>query len=392
MSALFPSSISVMGFDIPAKYVAGAVTLLVIFCCGCCYCRCRKKTKIVASEQFKWPSSSRFLKKTDPGHPPKLVVNKYDAELRSDTIPEDRESFWIAKYQPNGDREEVRCQMYLRWRDGIVFGVGLEKVRQLCKISGQYKYNRASNQTVLVMTCKFSNELDTVMFHGCGNGTSFMGNCYMHEIDRFALMADVPVIRQASACKFKGSFLFQKMDSMGDPSFRMRLHSRGVHKWAGPLFPDEMITPPTSPLQSSKGRAESRYTPVQRGDGNRVGNPGSRRGSMTPRRGRKRRFLAKLNPFSGRKQSRHVEFGVLTPTTSADGRAGEFEREFPPWVQKGAEDDDEEEDNYGGASSRGRLPVSPARAIARSSSVPPIDNMNYLEIDGVPGRNGPAMV
>ena len=33
---------------------------------------------------------------------------------------------------------------------------------------------------------RFSNELDTVMFHGCGNGTGFTGNCYIHEIDRFS--------------------------------------------------------------------------------------------------------------------------------------------------------------------------------------------------------------
>ena len=36
---------------------------------------------------------------------------------------------------------------------------------------------------------RFSNELDKVMFHGCANGTSFMGNCYMHEIDRFSLLS-----------------------------------------------------------------------------------------------------------------------------------------------------------------------------------------------------------
>ena len=39
--------------------------------------------------------------------------------------------------------------------------------------------------------------------------------------------------------KSKGSFLFLKMDSMGDPALRLRLHSRRVHKWAGKLFPDD---------------------------------------------------------------------------------------------------------------------------------------------------------
>ena len=39
--------------------------------------------------------------------------------------------------------------------------------------------------------------------------------------------------------KFKGSFLMLKMDSMGDPQLRVRLHSRRVHKWAGNLFPDD---------------------------------------------------------------------------------------------------------------------------------------------------------
>ena len=39
-------------------------------------------------------------------------------------------------------------------------------------------------------------------------------------------------------------------------------------------------------------------------------------------------------------------------------------REFPPWVQKGADyDDDQEEDEdpYSGVLSRGRLPISPGR-------------------------------
>ncbi|CAM9646695.1 unnamed protein product [Ascophyllum nodosum] len=396
----FPSTITILGFDIPFLYVAGAATALVILLCGCCFCGCcRKKTKIVASEKFRWPSSSKFLKKTDPGHPPKLIVDKYDAELRRDRLPEDRESFWIAKYQPNGERDEVRNQMYLRWKDGVVFGVGFEKVRQLCKIKGEYKYNRVSNQTVVAMTCKFSNELDKVMFHGCANGTSFMGNCYMHEIDRFSLLSNVPGLRQASACKFKGSFLLQKMEGMGDPSLRVRLHSRRVHKWAGDRYPDDTVSPPTSPLYAlNERRPDEGYDPVDGDAASRRkpyggGSTSSRssRSSRSRPKVRVKRALSRLNPFSRRKR-RHFDFGetALTPT---DVRAEE--REFPPWVQKGADyDDDQEEDEdpYSGVLSRGRLPISPGRTPRGIATLSPNDKINYLEIDGIPGRSGPAMV
>eukprot|EP00904_Undaria_pinnatifida_P009333 jgi/Undpi1/552/HiC_scaffold_10.g04016.m1 len=129
--------------------------------------------------------------------------------------------------------------MYLRFRDGIIYGLGYETIRKLCKVSGKYKLNPRSNQTTLAFTCTFSNELDTVMFHGCGNGTGFIGNCYIHEINRFSTFSDVPGIRSMGGDKSKGSFLFLKMDSMGDPALRLRLHSRRVHKWAGKLFPDD---------------------------------------------------------------------------------------------------------------------------------------------------------
>lgn len=41
--------------------------------------------------------SSRFLKSTDPSHPPKFVVDKYEDPVRTDVLPEDSETFWIGK-------------------------------------------------------------------------------------------------------------------------------------------------------------------------------------------------------------------------------------------------------------------------------------------------------
>lgn len=57
-------------------------------------------------------------------------------------------------YQPNGERGEVRHQMYLRFRAGAVYGIGYEDARKLCKISGKYRHNKRANQTVLVLACK----------------------------------------------------------------------------------------------------------------------------------------------------------------------------------------------------------------------------------------------
>ena len=44
--------------------------------------------------------------------------------------------------------------MYLRFRDGAVYGIGYEHVRKLCKISGKYRLDKRSNQTVVVLECK----------------------------------------------------------------------------------------------------------------------------------------------------------------------------------------------------------------------------------------------
>lgn len=37
-------------------------------------------------------------------------------------------------YQPNDARKEVKQRMYLRFREGAVYGIGFEDVRQLCKV------------------------------------------------------------------------------------------------------------------------------------------------------------------------------------------------------------------------------------------------------------------
>lgn len=51
---------------------------------------------IVFFDRF-FACSASYLRKTDPAHPPKLVVNKYEAEIRTDRLPEERESFWIGE-------------------------------------------------------------------------------------------------------------------------------------------------------------------------------------------------------------------------------------------------------------------------------------------------------
>ncbi|CAN0049388.1 unnamed protein product, partial [Hapterophycus canaliculatus] len=129
------------------------------------------------------------LKKTDPTRPPKLVVVKYEDPVRTDELPEDTETFWVVKYQPNGERNEVMHQMYLRFAMGEVYGVGYEEARKLCKISGKYKLNKQSKQIVLAIECKFSNECDTVLFLGWGNGTGIIGNCFVREINPFSVFS-----------------------------------------------------------------------------------------------------------------------------------------------------------------------------------------------------------
>lgn len=58
--------------------------------------------------------------------------------------------------------------------------------------------------------------------------------------------SSVPGLRHSSSAsiQYKGSFLMLKMPGMGDPRLRTRLHMRRVHKWAGPLFPDDCETLP----------------------------------------------------------------------------------------------------------------------------------------------------
>ena len=40
------------------------------------------------------PCSSKFLKKVDPAHPPKMVVEKYEDPIRTEAIPIDWETHW----------------------------------------------------------------------------------------------------------------------------------------------------------------------------------------------------------------------------------------------------------------------------------------------------------
>ncbi|CAM9793186.1 unnamed protein product [Scytosiphon promiscuus] len=236
--AWLPDSVTVLGITVPMEVaLALGITIFLVGCCCCCSKR-RKPDKPVAGESFRWPSSASFMKKTDPGNPPKLVVVKYEDPIRTDELPEDTETFWVVKYQPNGERNEVTNQMYLRFAGGRVHGVGYEEARKLCKISGKYRLNKQSNQTVLAIECNFSNECDTVLFHGWGNGTGMIGNCFVREINPFSVFSNVPGVRRMSRDKYKGSFLMLKQSGMGDPSLRSRVHTRRVHKWAGDCYPD----------------------------------------------------------------------------------------------------------------------------------------------------------
>lgn len=38
-------------------------------------------------------------------------------------------------YQPSGGRHEIVQHMYLRFREGAVYGVGFEEDRKACKVS-----------------------------------------------------------------------------------------------------------------------------------------------------------------------------------------------------------------------------------------------------------------
>lgn len=43
-------------------------------------------------------------------------------------------------YQPNGGRSEVKQRMYLRFREGAVYGIGFEDDRKLCKVGAVLVY------------------------------------------------------------------------------------------------------------------------------------------------------------------------------------------------------------------------------------------------------------
>lgn len=366
MVLALPDTVTFLGADIPFWYAAGSFALVLVAMGVCCWAVCCRTPKVHSGEKFSWPSSARYLKHTDPGNPPKLFVNKYEDPMRTDTLPVEDESYWNVVYQPNGEREEVRQQMYLRFRDGIVYGLGYETIRKLCKISGKYKLNERSNQTTLAFTCR-----------------------------------EIPGIRSMGGDKSKGSFLMLKMASMGDPKLRVRLHCRRVHKWAGNLFPDDSAPLPTSPMHSPKpatGKSREVYTSV--GMDSTAGSTASSRSSSTRTRrskrrgsgtegGRRKKLLSILT--FGRRRRQYVE--PFTPTSPA-GTTAEHGKD-PPWVQRGAfgDDDDDEVDNYSVTpSTLGRSQRSPATDSSRPSFAPGIDTMNYLEVEGVPGRSGPSMV
>ncbi|CAN0416440.1 unnamed protein product, partial [Ectocarpus fasciculatus] len=117
---------------------------------------------------------------------------------------------------------------------------------------------------------RFSNECDTVLFHGWGNGTGLVGNCYVREIDPFSTFSGIPGVRQLSRDKYKGSFLMLKLSGMGEPKLRSMLHTRRVHKWAGDCFPDYSVPMPDSPMHSPGATPRSGVTPKSsRGRGGR---------------------------------------------------------------------------------------------------------------------------
>ncbi|CAM9196976.1 unnamed protein product [Pylaiella littoralis] len=411
ISFLF-ESVNVFGTDIPVYVFVVALVVTCIFV-GCCYVKCCKgpSAKPVVGESFKWPNSSRFLKRVDPSNPPELVRNKYEDPIRTDALPEGEETYWTVKYQPNGERNEVTQHMYLCFRAGRVFGVGFEEARKLCKIWGKYKHDKRANQTALAFECKFSNQCDTIVFHGWGNGTGIIGNCYFQEINPFSVFSGVPGVRQLSSDKYKGSFLLLKESGMGESSLRSRTHTRRVHKWAGKCFPDESEPQPMSPMYSPGG--SGRPSPTGGGDGG-GGGGGDGGGGYIPveefstgvsrsRSGRKKGggVRNKLRRFFHRKKP-SVEVGLGLQDRSAAGPADRADGggEIPPWVRHGSgtesgapgqlgeskrgggrRDSDEDSDGNPQFST-----TSSARGTKRSNS--PANTLNYLALDGVPGRSG----
>eukprot|EP00752_Nemacystus_decipiens_P001330 g1320.t1 len=320
-----------------------------------------------------------------------MVVEKYEDPIRTEAIPIDSETHWTVVYQPNGERGEVKQRMYLRFREGAVYGIGFEDVRKLCKISGKYKLNKGANQIALAMTCRFSNERDTVMFHGWGNGTGLVGNCYVREGNQFSIFSSVPGVRTSSlaSTKHKASFLMLKMSGMGDPQLRARLHTRRVHKWAGHLFPDASVPLPGSPMRSpvdarnpstSSGSADT-YTHVEGANtGARTGTSrSSASSSRTPRRGSfsvgggRKKVLGFFSSLGRKKPSMHQPAGTPTSTRSSPSH------ELPPWVRQAPP----------------LTPVGGDRPVYSSSGsrrpLPPIDVLNYLETEGVPGSKDEDM-
>eukprot|EP00903_Cladosiphon_okamuranus_P007188 g6979.t1 len=371
------------GISVPDLIVAAAVVLgAAVFVCCCLRC-CRKRPEEpTISETFKWPSSSKFLKEVDPAHPPEMTVEKYVDPIRTEAIPIDSETHWTVVYQPNSDRKEVKQRMYLRFRDGAVYGVGFEDVRRLCKISGKYKLNKGNNQIGLAMTCRFSNERDTVMFHGWGNGTGLVGNCYVREVDQFSMLSSVPGLRTSSlaSIKYKASFLMLKMAGMGDPQLRARLHMRRVHKWAGHLFPDDSVPLPESPLRSpgaardqfaSSENAET-YTHVEG-----AGSGAAGRTSRSPPASSRKPHKGSFSVGGGKKKFLGVfsSFRRKRPATSPTSSPSSPSNELPPWVRQPS-DVGRPTPNDG----RGRGQTSGSRRPPTEQR--PIDALNYLQVEG----------
>lgn len=368
----------------------GFLICCLFYCCSKCCSKNNQKT--IAAENFKWPNSRVFLKKTSAIDPPQLIVPKYSDPLRTDKLPEGEEQYWTMLVQPNGERVEVEQQMYLVFRDGIVFGVGYEAVRKLCKIKGKYVYNTRSNQIVLAMDCWFSNDRDNIRLHGTGNGTAIVGNCFIHEIDPFSSTSGIPKVRKFFGDKFKGSFLLQMNSGMGHHHLRLMLHTRRVHKFAKECFPDESAPMPTSPL----GRYSEQDSPRTFGD---TDSTRDRNGysavAQTGRTSKFRRWWPTRFPRKGRRNS-PVEGRrghTATEGLNEEKSPGVELHEKPAWarnISSSREASPTKSLSRHSASGRKRgLSGAGARWPKTGGN---INTLNYLEVDGIPGRSGPALV
>ncbi|CAM9884893.1 unnamed protein product [Scytosiphon promiscuus] len=397
-----------LGMETHGLALVLAVIVTLIVACAWYFAKCERSLENPISESFKWPSSSRFLKSVDPAHPPGLVVEKYQDPIREDSIPLDCETKWTVVYQPKDGLQEVKQHMYLRFREGAVFGVGYEHARKLCKIVGKYRLNRKANQIVLVMTCKFWDERDTVMFHGWGNGTGLVGNCYIRELDPFSALGSIPGLRQHGACtKYTASFLMLKMPGMGTPDLRALLHTRRVHKWAGNLYPDDSRPLPLSPMRSPRRAArataesadiERSFAPppqLQRKRSSLLSNDGSRGGdggggsTTSSSSSRKAKILGLFPSFTKQRSSR-----TLQPESIQDPTQSSSANELPPWVRQGGRPESpvrEGEDGRNGYPYPSAMASQASGRRARRPSSPPIDTLDYLQLKGVPGRSGPMV-